>query len=64
MPYKSAKQRAFFHTDTARKAGISAAMVKEYDEASKGKKLPKYARKHKKRIYDRAIAEAMKKHKG
>jgi hypothetical protein len=40
MPYKSANQRRFFHTPTARKAGISADMVKEFDTASKGMKLP------------------------
>jgi hypothetical protein len=38
MPYKSEAQRRFFHTATARRKGISAAMVKEYDEASKGNK--------------------------
>lgn len=41
MPYKSQKQRAFFHTDTARKQGISADTVREFDSASKGIKLPK-----------------------
>ena len=46
MPYASDKQRAFFHTATARKAGISAKTVAEFDKASKGKKLPEY--KHKK----------------
>lgn len=40
MPYKSDAQRRFFHTPAAKKAGISTAMVKEYDTASKGKKLP------------------------
>lgn len=41
MPYKSKAQQAFFHTDTARKKGITAATVQEFDQASKGKKLPK-----------------------
>ena len=41
MPYKSDAQRRFFHTDTAKKAGISAATVKEFDKASKGMKLSK-----------------------
>jgi len=45
MPYKSEAQRKFFHTDTAKAKGISESTVKEFDEASKGKKLPK--RKHK-----------------
>lgn len=49
MPYKSAKQRAFFHTDTARKEGITPKMVKEFDDASKGKKLPERAKPPKKR---------------
>jgi len=45
MPYKSDKQRRFFHTDTAKKAGITPAMVKEYDTATKGKDLPESAPK-------------------
>lgn len=40
MPYKSDAQRRFFHTAIARKKGITAATVKEYDEASRGKSLP------------------------
>lgn len=40
MPYKSDAQRKFFHTDTAREAGIKPSTVKEFDSASKGKKLP------------------------
>jgi hypothetical protein len=49
MPYKSSAQRRFFHTPTARKAGISADMVKEFDTASKGMKLPEKVKapKHK-----------------
>lgn len=43
MPYSSDAQRKFFHTDSAKKAGISEKTVKEYDEASKGKKLPRFA---------------------
>jgi hypothetical protein len=43
MPYVSDKQRRFFHTDTAREKGISAATVAEYDQASKGMKLPESA---------------------
>ena len=46
MPYASAKQRAYFHTASARKAGISKKTVAEFDRASKGKKLPEF--KHKK----------------
>ncbi len=44
MPYKSDAQRRFFHTDTAKKKGITSSEVKEFDTASKGKKLPKYAK--------------------
>lgn len=44
MPYTSNAQRRFFHTDTAKKQGISAATVKEFDTASKGMKLPDHAR--------------------
>ena len=40
MPYKSEAQRAFFHTDTAKKAGITSSDVKEFDKESKGKSLP------------------------
>lgn len=44
MPYKSEQQRKFFHTNTAKDKGISSETVKEFDEASKGKKLPKFAK--------------------
>lgn len=44
MPYKSDAQRRFFHSAGAEKAGISKETVKEYDKASKGKKLPKFAK--------------------
>jgi len=40
MPYKSLKQERFFHTDTARKKGITPEVVKEFDTASKGMNLP------------------------
>ena len=45
MPYKSDAQRKFFHTDTARKAGITPSEVKEFDKASKGMDLPKKKKK-------------------
>jgi hypothetical protein len=45
MAYKSDAQRKFFHTDTARKKGITEATVKEFDAASKGADLPKKAKK-------------------
>jgi hypothetical protein len=47
MPYVSDAQRRFFHTNTAKKAGITSEEVNEYDKASKGMKLPKYANKFK-----------------
>lgn len=48
MPYKSLKQERFFHTATAKKKGITPATVKEFDQASKGLKLPKKAKPKKK----------------
>lgn len=57
MPYKSDKQRKFFHTQTAKKQGITADMVKEYDQASKGKKLPE-------RVNNHPIAKALRNRKG
>ena len=46
MPYRSEKQRKFFHANEEKleKQGVS---VKEWDKASKGKKLPKQAPKKK-----------------
>jgi hypothetical protein len=46
-PYKSAAQRRFFHSKAAKRAGITSAQVKEWDEASKGMKLPRRVKKHK-----------------
>lgn len=43
MPYVSKAQERFFHTDTARKKGITKAEIDEYDKSSKGMKLPKRA---------------------
>lgn len=50
MPYASDQQRKFFHTATARKKGISAKTVEEFDDASRGKKLPKRAKKRKRKV--------------
>ena len=41
MPYVSDAQRKFFHTNTAKKQGISTKTVQEFDSASKGMKLPR-----------------------
>lgn len=45
VPYVSTAQQRFFHTPTAKKKGISAKTVKEYDDATKGSysKLPEHA---------------------
>lgn len=48
MPYKSQAQRKKFHAMEAR-GEISNSAVKEWDDASKGKKLPKRAPKRGKR---------------
>lgn len=45
MPYSSDAQRKFFHTDTAKAAGITGDEVKEFDKASKGKELPEHVKK-------------------
>lgn len=45
MPYKSEAQRRFFHSEGAAKAGITPAMVKEWDTASKGKRRPEQVEK-------------------
>lgn len=39
MPYKSDKQRKFFHSKGAKEAGITKKMVKHWDKASKGKDI-------------------------
>lgn len=53
--YKSEAQRKFFHTDTAKKAGISEKTVNEFDKASKGKKLPKFVKKSKASMINEAL---------
>jgi len=47
--YASKRQQRFFHTATARAAGITPAMTKEYDEKTKGHygQLPEIAPKKK-----------------
>lgn len=44
MPYKSDAQRKFFHTLTAKQKGITNKTVNEFDKASKGMKLPRFAK--------------------
>lgn len=39
-PYKSDSQRRFFHSPGATKAGIKLSQIEEFDQASKGMKLP------------------------
>lgn len=59
MPYVSDAQRRFFHSAGAKRAGISAATVEEYDQASKGKDLPE--RKHK--AQKKAYADMLMRHR-
>lgn len=46
MPYKSDAQRRYFHAAEER-GEISHKTVKEFDKASKGKKLPERKKKKK-----------------
>jgi RNA-binding protein YhbY len=39
MPYKSQAQQGYFHANVGKK-GITPGVVKEFDTASKGMKLP------------------------
>ena len=50
MPYKSDAQRRFFHSAGAKQAGISDATVREFDNASRGKKLPEKVGKRRHRV--------------
>lgn len=45
MSYKSLAQERFFHSPGAKKAGITKKQIKEFDTATKGKKLPKKVKK-------------------
>jgi len=47
MPYKSDKQRRYMHA-AAERGEIKKSVVEEFDQASKGKKLPETAPKQKK----------------
>jgi hypothetical protein len=48
MPYKSKAQERYFHA-AEKRGDISGKVVKEWDKASKGKKLPARAKKASKR---------------
>jgi hypothetical protein len=53
MPYKSKAQQGYFHT-AAGKAKVGAAVVKEFDAASRGhsyRKLPKHVSKRRLKQY-------------
>ena len=54
MPYVSDAQRGFFHANVG-KNGITQAMVNEYDQASKGMKLPHRAERAKHRAKKHAM---------
>jgi hypothetical protein len=41
-PYVSDAQRRFFHSPGAKKAGLTSKQVSEFDQASKGMKLPEH----------------------
>ena len=45
MPYKSDRQRRFFHA-AEKRGDISHKVVAEWDKASKGKKLPEKKAAH------------------
>jgi len=53
MPYKSDKQRRFFHAAEAR-GEIPPSTVREFDQASKGMKLPEYVRRLKKKKQEKS----------
>ncbi len=57
MPYKSDAQRRYFHAAEAR-GEISPSVVHEFDQASKGKKLPE----RKKKKSSGPLHEYLKKH--
>ena len=52
MPYRSEAQRRFFHSAGAHKAGITPAMVKEWDEESRGKERPERAHQKESSLID------------
>jgi hypothetical protein len=47
MPYKSKRQRRWAHTEAGMEK-LGPAKVAEFDQASKGKKLPERSKKPKK----------------
>jgi hypothetical protein len=63
MPYKSEAQRRFFHSEGARKAGITPAMVQEWDDASRGEKRPERAHKKEGSLLDLFLKLAAAKQK-
>lgn len=44
MPYVSNQQRKFFNSPGAKKAGITKNEINEFNESSKGLKLPKFSK--------------------
>ena len=63
MPYKSDSQRRFFHAAEAR-GDMSHSTVQEFDEASKGKKLPEKVGVGHARMHQKMLDKAKKKWKG
>lgn len=58
MPYKSEAQRAKFHA-MQRRGEISPSVVKEFDQASKGLKLPRKVKKMKDEDSGNQVAPAV-----
>ena len=58
MPYKSNAQRKYFHAAEAR-GEVPAKVVKEFDRASKGKKLPEKKKRSKAEQIANSLAERM-----
>lgn len=44
MPYVSKAQQGYMHANVGKKRGLTGKVIKEFDNASRGLKLPK--RKH------------------
>lgn len=63
MPYKSDKQRKYFHAAEER-GEISPEVVNEFDEASKGKKPPEKVGIGHARMHQRRMEKVKKKWRG
>lgn len=61
MPYRSKKQKAYFHANVGKK-GITQAVVQEYDDSSVGLVLPEKVKKpiNRTSFEDRKFIKVMK----